>query len=55
MHLESVIELVYRYALGGCNRASVEIHLEAVIERDWTSTWKQSMDGAPGADTLFIS
>ena len=29
--------------------------LEAVIERDWTSTWRGSIDGAPGAETLFIS
>ena len=32
-----------------------EIHLEAMIERDWTSTWRRSMDGAPGDETLFIS
>jgi len=23
------------------------------MKRDWTSTWRQSMDGAPGADTVF--
>jgi len=37
--------------LGGCDRAS----LEAVIERVWMSTGRQSMDSAPGAETLFIS
>jgi len=42
-------------ALGGHDRANLEMHLEAVIERDWTSTWRRSMDGAPGAETLFIS
>jgi len=44
-----------RDALGGRDRASLEMHLEAVIERDWTSTWRQSMDGTPGDETLFIS
>ena len=34
---------------------SLEMHLEAVIKRDWTSTWRPSMDGMPGAETLFIS
>jgi len=37
--------------LGGHDRAN----LEAVIERDWTSTWRRSMDSAPGDETLFIS
>ena len=32
---------------------SLDIHLEAVIERDWTSTWRRSMDSAPGAETVF--
>jgi len=31
------------------------MHLEAVIKRVKMSTGKQSMDGAPGAETLFIS
>jgi len=45
MHLEAVIERDCRPqssefgdALGGRNRARLEIHLEAVIERVWTST-----------------
>jgi len=42
-----------RDALGGPNRANLEIHLEAVIEWDWMSTWRRSMDGAPGAETVF--
>jgi len=33
----------------------LEMHLEAVIERDWTTTWKRSLDSAPSAETLFIS
>ena len=60
MLLEAVIKRVCRCTwrpwsceLGGCNRASLEIHLEAGIERDWTSTGRQSMDTAPGAETLF--
>jgi len=31
------------------------VSLEAVIERVWTSTGRQSMDGVPGTETLFIS
>jgi len=31
------------------------VNLEAVIERVWTSTSRQSLDGSPGAETLFIS
>jgi len=34
MHLEAVIEQVWRYALGGHDRAN----LEAVIERVWRMT-----------------
>jgi len=58
MHLEATIVRTWRLqssefgdTLGGRDRAS----LEAVIERVWTSTERQSMDGAPGAVTLFIS
>jgi hypothetical protein len=40
--------------LGGCNTASLEIQLDAMIEQNWTSTWRWSIDGVPGADTLFI-
>jgi len=42
-------------ALGGHSRASLEMHLEAVIEQVWVDTGRQSMDGTPGAETLFIS
>jgi len=48
MHLEAVIVRTWRP-----NRASLDIDLEAVIERDWMSTWRRSMDGAPGAETVF--
>jgi hypothetical protein len=34
---------------------SLEIHLEAVIERVLMNTGKQSMDGMPGTEILFIS
>jgi len=26
--------------LGGCNRASLEMHLEALTERVWRCTWR---------------
>jgi hypothetical protein len=42
------------HALGGHDCASLEMHLEAAIERVWTSTGRQSMDGAVGVKTLFI-
>jgi len=29
--------------------------LEALIERDWTNTWRRSPDGTPGDETQFIS
>jgi len=60
MHLEAVIERVRRCTwrpwwcqLGGRYRVSLKMHLEAGIERVWTSTGRQSMDGAPGTETLF--
>jgi len=28
---------------------------EAMIKRDWMSTWKWSIDGALDAETLFIT
>jgi hypothetical protein len=34
---------------------SLEMHLEAVIERVLMSTGGQLIDGVPGAETLFIS
>jgi len=40
---------------GGSDRASLGINLEAVIKRDWTSTWWWSMDGTLGAETQFSS
>jgi len=62
IHLEAAIERVWRCTwklwsceIGGHNRASLDIQFEAVIEWDWTSTWRWSMDGTPGAETLFIS
>ena len=33
IHSGAVIELVWRYTLGGANRGYLEIHLEAIIER----------------------
>jgi len=42
-------------ALGDVDRVNSEMHLEAVIEQDWTSTWRRSMDSAPGDETQFIS
>jgi len=42
-NLEAVIERVCRNTF------------EAVIERDWSSTWRWSMDGVLSAGTLFIS
>ena len=61
MHLQAGIERVRRYTwtpgsteFGGLNRASLEMHLEAVIERGWPSTGRQSMDGATDAETLCI-
>jgi hypothetical protein len=41
--------------LGGCDRASLEMYLQAVIKRVWMSSGRQLMDGVPGAETLFIS
>jgi len=41
--------------LGGHDRASLEMHLEAMIDWDWTCTWRWLMDGVPGAETLFIN
>ena len=55
MHLEAVAERVWRYVLGGhdranleaaikqfggCTQAGLEMHLEAVIERVWRCTWR---------------
>ena len=35
--------------------ASLEMHMEAVIVRNWTGSWRRSMDSAPGAETVFHS
>jgi hypothetical protein len=40
---------------GSLDSASLEMHFEAVIECDWTSTWRLLNDGTLGAETLFIS
>jgi len=37
--------------LGGHDRASFKIRLKAAIKRVSTSTWRQSMDSEPGAET----
>jgi len=71
IHLEDMIELVRRSALGRpwsyelwrpqstecCNPlwSHDRANLEAIIVRVRTSTKQRSMDGAPGAETLFIS
>jgi len=33
----------FRDALWGCDLASLEMHLQAMIERDWRSTWRRSI------------
>ena len=43
-----------RDALCGCDRGCVERHLEAIIDRGWSSTWGQSMGGQLGTESLFI-
>jgi len=43
MHLEAKI-VKFRDALGGCNRKSLEIHLEAVIERVWRLEYLEEVD-----------
>jgi len=62
MHLEAMMVRTCRPessgsgdTLGGHDRASLETQLEDVINRDWTTTWRRSMDSAQGAETLFIS
>jgi len=54
IHLEALIVRTCRLqsrqsgdTLEGCDRARLEIHLEAMIERDWTSTWRRLIDSAP--------
>jgi len=65
MQLEAMIERLWRCtwrprssefgdALGGRNQGSLEMNLQPVIERVWMMTGRQSMDGTPGAETLFI-
>jgi hypothetical protein len=53
MHLEAAM-VQLRDALGGRDRASVQVHLEAMIDRNWR-IWSRSIEGVPGADTLSIS
>jgi len=54
MHLEAEIEVTERCtwspgsrelrdALGGCDIASLEMHLQAMMEQDWRGTWKRSI------------
>ena len=54
MHWEAVIKRVWgcnsrprlrelRDTLGGHNGASMEMNFQAMIERDWWSTWRQSI------------
>jgi len=61
MHLEAVIERVWRCTwgpcscdLGGRNRTSSETHLQAVIERIWRYTcrlcWSEFGDALAGYD-----
>jgi hypothetical protein len=30
-------------ALGGCDRANLEMHLQAMIEQNWRRTWRRSI------------
>jgi len=54
MHLEvTMVEL--RDALGGHDRASLEMHLDALIEQDWRCTWRRLIGGALDAETLSIN
>jgi len=41
--------------LEGGDRANLEIPLEAVIDWNWMSTWRRSMDSAANSETLFIT
>jgi len=58
MHLEAMCEfgdalVGYDCELACCIGEGLQMHLEAVIELDWTSSWRQLMDGTPSADILF--
>jgi hypothetical protein len=58
IHVEAVIERVqrpYSSEFGDALTGNDCPNLLAVIERVWTSTSRQLMDGVPGAETLFIS
>jgi hypothetical protein len=65
MHLEAMIERLWgctgrpwwsehRDILGCRNRVSFELHLEVMMKKDWRSTWRRSMGGVPGAETVSI-
>lgn len=41
-NFEVIIELVWSYTVDG------------IIKRDWTRTWRQSLDITPGHQTLFV-
>ena len=54
MHLEvAIVEL--RDALGGRDRASLEMHLDALIEPDWRCNWRRLIGGTLDAETLSIN
>jgi hypothetical protein len=44
-----------RDTLRGRDQASLEMHLQAMIEQDRSSTLRRSIGGASGAETLAIS
>jgi hypothetical protein len=54
INVEGVIEQLWRYILGGNAQESVEIYCKAGPERDSISTSRQSVNGVPGIDSLFI-
>jgi hypothetical protein len=40
---------------GGHDQVSLQIHLEGMIKCHWMSTWRRSMEGVLGSETLFIT
>ena len=48
-------DLHFGDALGRCDQVKLEMNFETMFKRDWMSAWKQLMDDAPGAESLFIS
>jgi len=43
-----------RDALSGLQLASLEMHMEAMIEQDWRRSWRRSMRGTPDADRSVL-